>query len=163
MENFKFKGDDTNDNLKQLHSNDIKQWDIIEVDFGSNRGSVQSGKRPAIVISNNINNAYSPNLTVVPMTTKSKTVLPTHVYINEELAAKLGINEASTILCEQIQTVSKDSIVYTKGDNVTFTRLKLAIISKFFIQIFGIGVCNKLSEGLLHHLLKSAPEYKVKA
>lgn len=162
INNSNFKGDDTKANLKQLHNTDIKQWDIVEIDFGRNSGSVQSGKRPAIVVSNNINNMHSPNITVIPMTTKTKTILPTHIYINDELAEKLGIDSASTILCEQIQTVSKDAICFNKGNNVTFARLKIAIASKFFIQIFGTGIVSKLTESFIYSLIELAPKFKSK-
>ena len=59
--------------------------------------------RPAIIISNNINNMHSTVVTVVYLTTKPKTNLPTHVNITTS-------KENSTAICEQINTVSVNRI-----------------------------------------------------
>jgi len=64
-------------------------------------GSEQRGGRPAVIVSNDKNNANSNTVEVVYMTTKPKTDLPTHVYIESAL-------RPSTLLCEQISTVSAD-------------------------------------------------------
>ena len=54
-------------------------------------------------MSNDKNNANSNTVEVVYMTTKPKTDLPTHVYIESAL-------RPSTLLCEQISTVSEERI-----------------------------------------------------
>ena len=59
--------------------------------------------RPAVIVSNDKNNANSNTVEVVYMTTKPKTDLPTHVYIESAL-------RPSTLLCEQISTVSEERI-----------------------------------------------------
>lgn len=61
------------------------------------------GGRPAVIVSNDKNNAKSNTVEVVYMTTKPKTNLPTHVYIESAL-------RPSTLLCEQISTVSEGRI-----------------------------------------------------
>ena len=61
------------------------------------------GGRPAVIVSNDKNNAKSNTVEVVYMTTKPKTDLPTHVYIESAL-------RPSTLLCEQISTVSEERI-----------------------------------------------------
>lgn len=61
------------------------------------------GGRPAVIVSNDKNNAKSNTVEVVYMTTKPKTDLPTHVYIESAL-------RPSTLLCEQISTVSEGRI-----------------------------------------------------
>ena len=67
-------------------------------------GSEQrGGGRPAVIVSNDKNNANSNTVEVVYMTTKPKTDLPTHVYIESAL-------RPSTLLCEQISTVSEERI-----------------------------------------------------
>lgn len=66
-------------------------------------GSEQDGKRPYLIVSNNTNNRYSPILTCVPLTSKSKKDLPTHYKI------KIGDVE-NTVLCEQITAISKKDI-----------------------------------------------------
>ena len=74
--------------------------DVYYVDFGAPVGSEQGGVRPAVVVSNNIGNQFSPILIVVPLTTSEKGYLPTHVSMNIGLVP-------NTALCEQIRTISK--------------------------------------------------------
>ena len=67
-------------------------------------GSEQHANRPAVIVSNNTNNQRSGTVEVVYMTTKPKTDMPTHVRIASS-------NRPSTVLCEQIHTVSKDRVI----------------------------------------------------
>lgn len=64
---------------------------------------IQGGTRPVIIISNNLANRFSNNLTVIPCTSAEKKELPTHV--------KLEINGPSIALCEMITTVSNTDIM----------------------------------------------------
>ena len=64
----------------------------------------QAGVRPAVVISNNMGNTYSPVVIVAPLTTKKKKELPTHI-------KTLATGRASTVLCEQIVTISKERLL----------------------------------------------------
>lgn len=59
--------------------------------------SVQSGQRPCIIISNNINNAHSSTINIIPCTTQ-KDCLPVH----PSFCLNSRINYA---MCEQIRTV----------------------------------------------------------
>ena len=61
-----------------------RRGDVYYVLFGHNIESCkQSGIRPAVIVSNNRANFYSPVITVVPLTSRihKKRSLPTHVYI----------------------------------------------------------------------------------
>ena len=95
----------------------IKRLDIIWVDFGNQRlkGSIQSGLRPAVVVSNNVGNRHSgilevatildgadEYLRVIPLTSKEKRSMPTHLWIEG-----FGLKGRSLILGEQITTISK--------------------------------------------------------
>lgn len=66
-------------------------------------GSEQAAGRPAIIVSNNLANKHSDNVTVVYLTTQPKTELPTHVFIN-------SAQKVSIALCECIVSVSKERI-----------------------------------------------------
>ena len=72
-------------------------------------GSEQRANRPAVIVSNNANNEHSECVEVVYMTTKPKTDLPTHVLTRSALVP-------STILCEQICTVSKQRVETLIGE-----------------------------------------------
>ena len=83
---------------------DIKRGDIFYVSkFGYQVGSEQHAGRPAVVISNDENNRHSETVEVVFCTTKPKTKLPTHVDI-------YTTPQVSTVLCEQITSVSVDRL-----------------------------------------------------
>lgn len=65
-------------------------------------GSEQRADRPAVIVSNN-NNNNSEVVEIVYLTTKPKQDLPTHVFTR-------STPRASTILCEQIYSVSKQRL-----------------------------------------------------
>lgn len=75
-------------------------------------GSVQCGYRPALIVQNDKGNESSPNVIVIPLTSKEKHWLPTHVDIGPET----GISRDSIALCEQIQTISKTTLVRKIGE-----------------------------------------------
>lgn len=89
-------GDDSMTFEREIH-----RGEIFYITFKEQVGSEQQGGRPVIVVSNEICNKFSPIVTVVPLTTKDKKPLPTHVELNIE-----GLPVYGTILCEQVQTVS---------------------------------------------------------
>ncbi len=79
---------------------EIRRGDIFYINKGANAtGNEQLPGRPGIVVSNDLNNANSNVVEVVYCTTQPKTDLPTHVTI-------LSTSLKSTVLCEQITTVS---------------------------------------------------------
>ena len=71
-------------------------------------GSEQTGLRPALVIQNNVGNRNSPNVVVVPLTSKVKRRdLPTHVFVPCD---GTGLKRDSVVLCENPTSVSKDRL-----------------------------------------------------
>lgn len=71
-------------------------------------GSEQAGWRPALVFQNNIGNTYSPNVILLPMTSKlKKSNQPTHVVVP---ADGTGLARDSMVLCENPVSVSKDKL-----------------------------------------------------
>lgn len=67
-------------------------------------GSEQRSGRPAVIVSNNENNAHSEVVEICYLTLKKKNPLPTHIFIDS------GPCINSTVLCEQITSVSVDKI-----------------------------------------------------
>ena len=65
-------------------------------------GSEQEEGRPAVIVSNEMCNEHSGNVTVVYLTTKEKKWLPTHVPVM--------CKEKSIALCECVNTVSKERL-----------------------------------------------------
>ena len=70
---------------------------------GGGVGSEQSAGRPAIVVSNDKANKYSPVIEMVYLTTQPKNSLPTHVDI-------VSATSPSIALCEQVHSVSKSRL-----------------------------------------------------
>jgi|GEM_PF-177936 len=88
----------------QIKSN-IKRGDIYYINSANTQpcGSEQGSNRPAVVVSNDKCNAFSPVLEVVYLTSKFKRRhLPTHVRI-------MALYE-STALCEQVHSVAKERL-----------------------------------------------------
>lgn len=81
-------------------------------------GSEQFAGRPAIVVSNEANNANSSVIEVVYLTTQPKHDLPTHVAIK-------SAKRSSTAICEQVTSVCVDRI----GDYIgTCSELEMQMI-----------------------------------
>lgn len=83
---------------------EIKRGDIWYVSKDNYTGCEQAAGRPAIIVSNEKNNACAEIVEVVYMTTQPKKDLPTHVLIRSS-------ERESTALCEQITTVSVDRLL----------------------------------------------------
>lgn len=82
------------------------------VDFDPARGSEQAGTRPACVVSNEVANQRSPNVTVVAITsTIPKKQYPFNVHLPEGVLPRQG-----TILCAQVMTISKERLIRHRGD-----------------------------------------------
>lgn len=75
-------------------------------------GCEQGGRRPVIVVSNDMGNRYGRTLVVVPVTTGAKPGLPTHV----RLDGCAGLRSGSLALCEQVRTIDKLRLVRCVGE-----------------------------------------------
>ena len=93
-------------NEREIHRGDIFWCTVMEVNTG---GELFVGSpRPVIIVSNDIFNATSGNVTVVPVTTKEKKPLQTHV--------EISVNQISgTALCEKVSIATKDNLGYFCG------------------------------------------------
>lgn len=82
--------------------------DIPKYDVNPN---VQNGRRPVIIVSNNVANCVSNNVTIVPCTTNTdkNPEQPTHYIM------ALNSKEDSMVLCEDIITISKSLLAGFMG------------------------------------------------
>ena len=86
----------------------ITRGEVYYIDLTPTVGSEQSGLRPCLVISNDMNNKHSPCITIIPFTSSvTKANIPTHITIS---ANECGLRQASIALCEQIRTIDKRRI-----------------------------------------------------
>lgn len=92
----------------------LKMFDVIQVDLGTAIGSEQGNERPAVIIQNDVGNAHSPTILIIPMTTEVKRLyLPTHQIIHKN--KKNGLDIDSMLLGEQTRVIDKRRIKYRRG------------------------------------------------
>ena len=86
----------------------IKRGDLFWVNLNPTRGSEQAGRRPVIVIQNDIGNQMAPTTIVAPLTTKSFTKeYPTNVHLPKGTS---GLKSNSAILLSQIRTIDQSRL-----------------------------------------------------
>lgn len=126
----------------------IKRGDIRICNLGNCiDGSVQSGIRPALVISNNAANKHGPVAIVAPITSKTTTkkCLPTHIV----LTTNMGLKYESLILLEQIMTIDKKCI----GRRITkLTPRLMSIVDKKINVSLGVKKANKAKKEVNHEI-----------
>lgn len=86
---------------------DVKRMEIYIAKLPLSGGSVQMGIRPVLIVGNDMCNMKSPNVIVVPITSKEKRWDWLHV----EIPTSTGVEKESFALCEQILTIPKDCLV----------------------------------------------------
>lgn len=122
---------------------EYKTGDIILVDFSNGIGHQQKGIRPALIVSNNIGNMFSPVLEVLPITTKrTKSKLPTHVNIAP--TKENGLSMLSTIEAEGKIPVNKFQVKKHLGkiSDADLERVAFAMVyaTPIILQAFNNGV-----------------------
>jgi len=89
-----------------LHMMCYKRGDIFWAKLGEEtEGSLQTGARPVLIVSNDKANEFSSVITIIPITSKMKKKLPTHVLIKE-----CGLEKPSIALAEQITSINKERL-----------------------------------------------------
>ena len=109
--------------------NRILQGEIWLADLGERSGNIQSGKRPVIVLQNDIGNKYSPTTIVVPLTSQIKNLLTVHC----DVGVECGLKKTSTSLMEQITTINQSQLIKKIGalDVEGYKAIKSAIVASF--------------------------------
>jgi len=86
----------------------IKRGDMYYADLKHGAGSEQSGRRPVLIIQNDVGNKHSTTVIIAAITSKirRKHTMPTHCRIQ----AQYGLTGVSYILLEQIHTIDKSRL-----------------------------------------------------
>lgn len=93
----------------------LERGQIVMAELPTSQGSVQGGLRPCVVVSNDKANKFSPVVICVPLSSNiNKKKLPTHAIITPNEKSN-RLKRASVALCEQIITITKDSIRFATG------------------------------------------------
>ncbi len=90
-----------------------KKEEIYLVNFDPTIGHEVKKKRPAVIISNNIHNQYSPLITVAPLSSNINKVYPFEVYIPK---GSSGLNEDSKIMIIQLRSLDKKRLLNKIGN-----------------------------------------------
>lgn len=87
---------------------DVRRGDVCIADLGMDGiGCEQQGKRPVLILQNDVGNFFSPTLTIVPITASlKKTDLPTH-YVLQHADF---MNKTSMLLAESVRTIDKSRL-----------------------------------------------------
>jgi mRNA interferase MazF len=109
-----------------------RRGEIYMVDFGDPKGSAQGGQRPALVVSNDINNRRSPVVIVAAIT---RTVPKRPYPMNVDLPAG-ALPSAGTIYCHQLLTLDKTDLVRHRG---SIDADKLAEVDSALAVALGLG------------------------
>ena len=108
-----------------------RRGEIYEVNFDPARGSEQAGKRPAVVISNDVMNQHGSVVIVAAVTSsqpEKRGRYPTAVFLP---AGELP--KDSAVLCNQVLTITKDRLEAYRGalDETQMVGLKRALACAF--------------------------------
>ena len=127
----------------------IKRGSVFIADLNPTVGSEQYGRRPVVILSNDLNNKYSPTILVAPLTKiLKKTKLPTHIIIRKNYFLKYD----SLILLEQLRTIDKARLVAYKGkvDFNTLEKINNGLIESedidFITYLKSLGIGGKDEE-----------------
>ena len=93
---------------------DIKRGQVWYADISGVIGSEQGGKRPVLIIQNDVGNEKSPTTIIAPITSvRSKAKIPTHIWL---AMATSGLSVNSMVLLEQIRTIDKSRLIHHMGE-----------------------------------------------
>jgi mRNA interferase MazF len=91
----------------------IKRGYIYLVDLNPVKGAETGKVRPAVVVSNDINNEYADTVTIVPITSNVSKIYPFEVFIPEGIG---GLTKNSKAKANQIRTIDKSRIKKELGE-----------------------------------------------
>ena len=116
----------------------VRRGEIYSYDFGTTEGSIQSGRRPVLVIQADNFNEKAPTVIVASITTViKKRYLPSHIILDD----RFGLEKPSMVLLEQIQTVNKSSLTDYIGfveDERIWKQINAAIKQTFGLWFYSL-------------------------
>ena len=119
---------------------DIQKGEVYYAMLDPVIGSEQDGKRPVVVVQNNLANKHSPTVIIAPITSViKKSYIPTHIIIYKKKNQKKN----STVLVEQIRVIDKSRITAYLGK---LTDIQLRKVDKALVNAFDIDVKKIESE-----------------
>lgn len=91
----------------------MKRGDVYMAELDPVVGSEQGGRRPVVIIQNDMGNLHAPTVIAIPLTgSQGKPELPTHVHVAQ---GEAGLWRESIVLCEQVRTLEKTRLIRYLG------------------------------------------------
>ena len=90
----------------------IRRQDVFLVNFDPTIGAEAKKNRPALVVSNNINNAHSPIVSISPITSNVKRVYSFEVEVSAGIG---GLRTFSKVMVNQTRAVDKVRLIKRLG------------------------------------------------
>lgn len=97
-----------------------KRGEIYLVCLDPTVGSEINKTRPALIISNDINNRIAQTITVIPITSSREKIYPFETLLSPQ---ESGLPKNSKVKCNQIRTIDKKRLVKPLG-KVSLKKLK---------------------------------------
>ncbi|OAH54803.1 MULTISPECIES: type II toxin-antitoxin system PemK/MazF family toxin [Bacillaceae] len=104
-----------------------RQGDIVTLDFHPQKGHEQSGRRPAVIVSNDFFNKLSSLSLVCPIS-NSKSDFPLNVNLDDRT------NTTGAILCQHIKSLdlaARNAVFVEKLPDDVMKEIKEIIVSEF--------------------------------
>ena len=91
----------------------IYRGDLFFANLNPVKGSEQGGKRPVVILQNDVGNKFSPTVIAAAITSQqSKANLPTHIPLHANTS---GLAKDSVVLLEQVRTIDKKRLKEKMG------------------------------------------------
>jgi len=98
-----------NNDMEQIKNINVRRGEFCYANFGDQViDSEYGGYRMVLIIQNDVGNHFSSTSIVLPLTSRRKTKLPTHVEVGVK---NCGLPQESIVSCEQIRCVSKRRLI----------------------------------------------------
>ena len=90
------------------------QWSLFGARLDPVKGSEQAGKRPVLVVSNEVINQSLPIVTILPVTSlrEGRRIYSTEVLLK---AGTAGLKHDSLVMAHQVRTISKERLEILYG------------------------------------------------
>ncbi len=120
--------------MTRLNSGSTRRGEIYWLDWNPSRGSEQAGRRPALIIQEDAASA-NPNypLTIVAAISTKGRQIPSHIEVAP--SAQNGLDQASFVKCEQVQTVSKLRLERRIGE---LEPAHMALVDQALTKVFAL-------------------------
>ena len=95
-----------------MKTNNPLRGQIWLVNFDPTIGAEIKKTRPALIISNDINNRFAQTVTVIPISDKGEKVYPFEVHLRSKVS---GLSKESKLRCQQIRTIDRSRLLKSLG------------------------------------------------